>query len=67
MDVGGFGIGSDFAWQLVSRFNWRPADAVDLFFGYRVLDADFEDGDGANRFLYDVQTSGPLLGFAWHF
>lgn len=66
-DIGGFGVGSDFAWQLVTRFNWRPADAVDLFFGYRILDADFEDGDGANRFLFDVTTSGPLVGFAWHF
>jgi hypothetical protein len=28
---------------------------------------DYEDGKGANRFLYDVATSGPALGVVFTF
>jgi len=34
---------------------------------YRVLDVDYEDGSGADRFEYDVQTSGSLFGLLVRF
>jgi hypothetical protein len=66
-DVGGFSVGADSAWQLVARADWHISDDLDLLFGYRILDVDYEDGEGQDRFLYDVQSSGPVIGFAWHF
>jgi len=66
-DVGGFGVGSDSAWQFVSRFNWQLSDSLIMIFGYRVIDADYDDGEGAERFLFDVRSSGPVVGFGWRY
>lgn len=66
-DVGGFGIGSDTAWQFVSRFAWQASEKLDVVIGYRALGVDYDDGTGPGRFRYDVVTPGPLLGVAWRF
>ncbi len=66
-DVGGFGIGSDFTWQALLRFGWQVSDLVALDFGYRVLDVDYDDGTGTNRFVWDVQTSGPVAAVSFTF
>jgi hypothetical protein len=66
-DVGGFGVGSDSAWQFVSRFNWSTTPKLDVLFGYRIIDVDYDDGEGADRFLYDVRSSGPVIGAAYHY
>ena len=66
-DIGGFGVGSDFTWNvaglLLYDFDLFGKDAS-VVAGYRVLDQDFEDGSGANKFAYDVTTHGPILGAA---
>jgi hypothetical protein len=66
-DVGGFGIGSDFAWQAVARFEWKVSDKVGVSFGYRALSADYEDGEGVDRFTYDVVSAGPLAAVTFAF
>jgi hypothetical protein len=35
--------------------------------GVRYLGVDYEDGDGAGRYKFDVTEGGPTLGFAWTF
>lgn len=65
-DVGGFGVG-DSTWHLVSRLNWHASDNLAVIFGYRVLAVDYDDGEGAERFLYDVEISGPLVGVGWRY
>ena len=66
-DIGGFGIGADFAWQAVARFDWKVSEKVAVNFGYRALDADYEDGEGLNRLVYDVLTAGPVAGVTFSF
>ncbi|HEX6851406.1 MAG TPA: hypothetical protein VF139_08340 [Candidatus Polarisedimenticolaceae bacterium] len=66
-DVGGFGVGSDFAWQAIARFDWKVSEKLAVTFGYRALDADYEDGEGSSRFLYDVLTTGPVAGVTFSF
>lgn len=66
-DYGGFGVGSDNAWQAVARADWHTSDALDVLFGFRVLDTDYADGEGADRFVFDVQSRGPVVGVAWRF
>lgn len=60
-DVGGFGVGSDFSWQLAGvagyRFNLFKADAS-FVFGYRALSQDYSSGE----FKWDVITHGPIIG-----
>ena len=66
-DIGGFGVGSDLAWQVHSTVEYRLSPSLGLTGGYRVLSSDYETGSGADRFAYDVRTFGPELGVVIHF
>ncbi len=72
-DVGGFGVGSDFTWNLALHWIYRASPLVSVAFGYRVLDIDFDEDVGhpflpgrRARFRYDVTTLGPQIGIAFH-
>jgi hypothetical protein len=66
-DIGGFGIASDLTWQIQANVGYQFSKLVSASIGYRVLDVDYDKGDGTERFLYDIATSGPVLrvGFSW--
>jgi len=66
-DIGGFGVGSDLAWQAYPYFDWRFAKWGSLQAGYRWLAMDYETGSGTSRFKYDIVNQGPQLGFTIHF
>ncbi len=66
-DVGGFGVGSEFTWNLALNWVYRASRRVSLAFGYRALDIDFEEGSGRDLFRYDVRMFGPQIGAAFHF
>jgi hypothetical protein len=61
-DVGGFGVGTDLAWQFAGLLHWQPWQHVGFIGGYRSLYQDFEDGSGTDRFQLDVTIHGPILG-----
>ena len=62
-DIGGFGVGSDFAWQAVVAANYQLSERVSFLLAYRYLDMDYDD----NGFVLDVVTSGPILGVGFSF
>ena len=66
-DIGGFGVGSDFAWQGLGLVEYQPFKHASFLAGYRVLDIDYDEGSGSSYFRYNVKTEGPLLGlnFKW--
>lgn len=64
-DIGGFGIGSDFAWTLTPSFIYRASDSFSLIGFYRFQKVDYENED--DGFKYDFLTSGPGIGFGFHF
>jgi hypothetical protein len=66
-EIGGFGAGSDFTWQIFPTVGWSFTDRFSLEVGYRWLDLDYETGDGNERFAYDVLTQGPIGGLAFRF
>jgi hypothetical protein len=66
-DVGGFGVGSDFAWHASAFLDWRLGKQFSVVFGYRIFDFEFEDGGGADTFDLDLQESGPGIGIALSF
>lgn len=66
-DVGGFGVGSDFAWNALAAFGYRVGESTTLALGYRVLDVDYEQGSGSDHFVYDIQIGGPELGVIFRF
>jgi hypothetical protein len=65
-DVGGFGIGSKFTWNLVTGVDWRPIN-LGFFFGYRVWSVDYSSGSGDSLFEYKVIRHGPALGVTFLF
>lgn len=66
-DIGGFGIASDFTWNLQAGFSWDATDYLSLVFQYRALSVDYSTGNVGtpNRFAYDTITHGPLFGLAF--
>ena len=69
-DVGGFGVGSEFSWQVVGTYGFdtmclgTPLHAV---VGYRALAVDFSETGAHGRNGVDDVQYGPLLGasFRW--
>ncbi|MGZ8274116.1 MAG: hypothetical protein ACXWUM_09380 [Burkholderiaceae bacterium] len=66
-EIGGFGLGSDFTWQVFPTAGIRLTKSATLELGYRWLDVDYVDGEGINEFGYNVLTQGPVLGFGFRF
>jgi hypothetical protein len=69
-DVGGFGVGSDFAWSVTGLFGYRwQAAGLDwaVLAGYKALGQDYETGSGVRRFRWDTTMHGPVLGLSVRF
>jgi hypothetical protein len=67
-DIGGFGLGSDLAWSLVSglkyRIPWEPLGVHPWFaLGYKVLSYDYDK----NGTLIDLTFQGPFTGIGLTF
>ena len=64
-DVGGFGAGSDLAWNLIGLIDYQPWKYVALGAGYRVYYQDYSKGKnerGREIFAIDSTMHGPILG-----
>ena len=66
-DIGGFGLGSDFAWQGLAVVQWQSSPRFGLGLAYRHLDMDYREGKGAHAFEYDMAISGPAVGVVFTF
>jgi hypothetical protein len=68
-DVGGFGIGSDFSYQLLATVRWQSSGQLGAVFGYRVIGFDYEDGQKGSRNYqrFDLTQQGPMLGVTYDF
>ncbi|WP_298290601.1 hypothetical protein [Novosphingobium sp.] len=62
-DVGGFGVASDFTYQLVGTLNYRIGRAFYFSAGWRHLALDYDDAGTA----MDGSQTGPLIGFTYRF
>ncbi|MDH4022490.1 MAG: hypothetical protein OEV14_05135 [Gammaproteobacteria bacterium] len=66
-DIGGFGIGSDLAWQLMGSVRFRASERISVVGVYRYIDMDYENGSGTELFGYDMALSGPAIGVSFDF
>jgi hypothetical protein len=66
-EIGGFGVGSTLSWQVFPTFGVNLSKSASLEFGYRWLDIDYDTGEGATYFKYDVLSQGPVAGFRFVF
>jgi len=67
VDVGGFGLGSKFAWNADAYAAYRFSSWCTGDLGYRALSIDFEDGSGSDRLAYNLTMSGPVIGVTFSF
>ena len=71
-NIGGFGVGSDFAWMadIMGGYRFRvlsKQDNASVFFGYRALYQDYTEGSGADLFEYKTTMHGPIVGVSFGF
>jgi len=66
-DIGGFGLGSDLTWQIQAYAGYRFSKLFQITAGYRIMSIDYEKGSGQDRFLYDMNTFGPVLRLGFNF
>ena len=66
-EIGGFGVGSNFSWQVFPVLVVRLTDTASIDVAYRWLDLDYSTGEGADGFAYDVLTQGPVVGCTFRF
>ncbi|MDP3419155.1 hypothetical protein [Falsiroseomonas sp.] len=62
-DIGGFGAGARFTWQLAGLVNYQLSENLYASGGYRHLATDYREG---GRRL-DFSLSGPILGLTYRF
>jgi hypothetical protein len=66
-DVGGFGVGSDFSWQIQANAGYRFSKLFQTTVGYRYIGMDYDKGEGAQRFLYNIDTYGWVVHLGFNF
>ena len=68
-DIGGFDIGtsSHRAWRATAVVRYQPWENVGMFAGWNHLDIDWDRGSGANKAVFDIRLSGPILGLTYDF
>jgi opacity protein-like surface antigen len=64
-DIGGFGVGSDFAWYFNPAVRINLSQNIGLFIFYRWDHVDYENDD--DGFKFDVTISGPGAGVGFRF
>ncbi len=57
-DIGGFGISSEFTYQLMALFHWDINDSLAIPFGYRILSHQIKQ----DSIRMDTRMSGMMLG-----
>lgn len=62
-DLGGFGVGSDFTFQVIAGIKWQFSKVVSAKLAYRYLYQDFEK----ENFVWDIAAHGPMIGIGFHF
>lgn len=63
-DIGGFGIGSDFSWQVQAYAKYQPWEHVSLIAGYRHLDFNYNTD---LNIPIDLAISGPIVAVRFNF
>lgn len=66
-DLGGFGVGSDFTWQLQGYAGYRFSELFQLSAGYRILSTDYDTGDYEDQFIFNVNEFGPVIRLGFNF
>ncbi|MHC4712704.1 MAG: hypothetical protein ACYTAN_05440 [Planctomycetota bacterium] len=63
-DVGGFDVGSDFAWDARTAVGFKLTKRGWLSVGYRLIDIDYDNAkSGTSKTAFDMQIDGPFVSW----
>ena len=66
-EIGGFGIGSKFSWQLEGLAGYHFSDLFYVMGGYQIISMDYEKGSNNSNFVYDMDMFGPMIKLGFNF
>jgi hypothetical protein len=70
-DIGGFGAGSEFSWQVIGALNYEFLQRNNVTWsgmvGYKALSVDYSQGSGLTRYEFDMVMHGPIVGLTARF
>jgi hypothetical protein len=70
-DVGGFGVGSKFSWQVLAALDYEFCRSKSVVWsgmiGYKALSVDYSQGSGLTHYEYDMTMYGPIFGITARF
>jgi len=55
------------SWNGIAFFNRRFGETMALNLGYRYFTNEYKTGNGQSRYLWDMQMTGPVVGYTWQF
>ena len=62
-DIGGFGAGSDFTWEVYAGLDYAFTDHISAVAGFRYISINYEEGGTDLK----LDTYGPVLGATLRF
>ena len=70
-DVGGFGVGSKFSWQVLALLEHEICRSRTVtwsaMLGYKALSVDYSQGSGLTLYNFDMTMHGPIFGLTARF
>jgi hypothetical protein len=70
-DVGGFGVGSKYSWQVIGGYSFDFAEKNGITYsglvGIRALYVDYSQGAAQTRYAYKMLQVGPAIGIGFKF
>ena len=70
-DVGGFGAGSKFSWQVLAALDYEICRSRTVTWsamvGYKALSVDYSQGSGLSLYEFDMTMHGPIFGVTARF
>lgn len=70
-DVGGFGVGSKFSWQVLAALDYEFYRSKSVSWsgmaGYKALSVDYSQGAGLTHYEFDMTIHGPIFGVTARF
>ena len=66
-DIGGFGAGSDFTWNVEAGAEFRLTRHMGVQILFKALSIDYEEGSGASFYRYNIVSPGVVFGFPIRF
>lgn len=58
---------SESAFNVSVVFARSFGESMHLNLGWRILDIEFDEGEGLERYKWDVEQNGPMIGWSWEF